>query len=62
MDQLSTEMLIFFCEAGLPVYPSIVPNAGLTSPMSMAGTLAQGNAEFLAICRPDANGAAGHTD
>jgi trimethylamine--corrinoid protein Co-methyltransferase len=32
----------------LPVYPSIVPNAGLTSPMSMAGTLAQGNAEFLA--------------
>jgi trimethylamine--corrinoid protein Co-methyltransferase len=49
MDHLSTEALIFFCESGLPVYPSIVPNAGLTSPMSMAGTLAQGNAEFLAI-------------
>jgi trimethylamine--corrinoid protein Co-methyltransferase len=49
MDQHSTESLIFFCEAGLPTYPSIVPNAGLTSPMSMAGTLAQGNAEFLAI-------------
>ncbi len=49
MDQLSTEALIYFCEQGLPVYPSIVPNAGLTSPMSMAGTLAQGNAEFLAI-------------
>jgi trimethylamine---corrinoid protein Co-methyltransferase len=49
MDQLSTEAVIFFCEAGLPVYQSIVPNAGLTSPMSMAGTLAQGNAEFLAI-------------
>jgi len=47
MDQLSTEAIIFFCEQGLPVYPSIVPNAGLTSPMSMAGTLAQGNAEFL---------------
>jgi trimethylamine--corrinoid protein Co-methyltransferase len=30
------------------VYPTIVPNAGLTSPMSMAGTIAQGNAEFLA--------------
>ena len=30
------------------MYPTIVPNAGLTSPMSMAGTLAQGNAEFLA--------------
>jgi trimethylamine--corrinoid protein Co-methyltransferase len=49
MDQHSTEAIIFFSEAGLPVYPSIVPNAGLTSPMSMAGTLAQGNAEFLAI-------------
>ncbi|MGA2503139.1 MAG: trimethylamine methyltransferase family protein [Anaerolineales bacterium] len=49
MDQLSTEAVIFFTKKGLPVYPSIVPNAGLTSPMSMAGTLVQGNAEFLAI-------------
>ncbi len=48
MDYASTESLIFFAEQKLPVYPSIVPNAGLTSPMSMAGTLAQGNAEFLA--------------
>jgi len=48
MDYDSTEMLIFFVERGLPVYPSIVPNGGLTSPMTLAGTLAQGNAEFLA--------------
>ena len=48
MDFLSTEGLIFFAEQKLPVYPSIVPNGGLTSPMSLAGTLAQGNAEFLA--------------
>ena len=48
MDYDSTEMLIYFSENKLPVYPSIVPNAGLTSPMSMTGTLAQGNAEFLA--------------
>ncbi len=48
MDYDSTEMLIYFSEQRLPVYPTIVPNAGLTSPMSMAGTLAQGNAEFLA--------------
>ena len=47
MDHLSTEAIMYFSEKGLPVYPSIVPNAGLTSPMSMAGTLAQGNAEFL---------------
>ena len=48
MDFASTEMLIYCCEQKLPVYPTIVPNAGLTSPMSLAGTLAQGNAEFLA--------------
>lgn len=48
MDHASTDMLIYFCEQGLPVYPTIVPNAGLTSPMSLSGTLAQGNAEFLA--------------
>jgi trimethylamine--corrinoid protein Co-methyltransferase len=48
MDTLSTDAIIYFSGKGLPVYPSIVPNAGLTSPMSMAGTLAQGNAEFLA--------------
>lgn len=47
MDHLSTENVMFFAEHGLPVYPTIVPNAGLTSPMSMAGTLIQGNAEFL---------------
>jgi trimethylamine--corrinoid protein Co-methyltransferase len=47
MDNLSTENVMFFAGEGLPVYPTIVPNAGLTSPMSMAGTLAQGNAEFL---------------
>jgi len=48
MDYASTELLIFFAENGWPVYPSIVPNAGLTAPMTLAGTLAQGNAEFLA--------------
>jgi trimethylamine--corrinoid protein Co-methyltransferase len=48
MDHLSTENVMFFVKEGLPVYPTIVPNAGLTSPMSMAGTITQGNAEFLA--------------
>lgn len=47
MDFDSTEMLIYFSENKLPVYPSIVPNAGLTSPMTLSGTLAQCNAEFL---------------
>ncbi len=48
MDFDSTENLIFFKEHGLPSYFSIVPNAGLTSPLTLTGTLAQNNAEFLA--------------
>jgi trimethylamine--corrinoid protein Co-methyltransferase len=48
MDFDSTEMLLFYSEQGLPSYPTIVPNAGLTSPLTLMGTLAQGNAEFLA--------------
>jgi trimethylamine--corrinoid protein Co-methyltransferase len=48
MDIDSTANLIFFTEEGLPCYPSVVPNAGLTSPLTLTGTLAQGNAEFLA--------------
>jgi trimethylamine---corrinoid protein Co-methyltransferase len=48
MDHSSTELVMFFAEQGLPVYGSVVPNAGLTSPLTLAGTLAQGNAEFLA--------------
>ncbi|MFT3893958.1 MAG: trimethylamine methyltransferase family protein [Anaerolineales bacterium] len=48
MDVLSTENVMYFAGEGLPVYPTIVPNAGLTSPMSMAGSLVQGNAEYLA--------------
>ncbi|HSF81278.1 MAG TPA: trimethylamine methyltransferase family protein [Anaerolineales bacterium] len=48
MDFDSTELLIFFAERDLPSYFSIVPNAGLTSPLTMSATLAQCNAEFLA--------------
>lgn len=48
MDFDSTELLIFFAERNLPSYFSIVPNAGLTSPLTMPATLAQCNAEFLA--------------
>lgn len=48
MDFDSTQDLIYFHEKRLPSYFSIVPNAGLTSPLTLAGTLAQCNAEFLA--------------
>ncbi|HHT62957.1 MAG TPA: trimethylamine methyltransferase [Clostridia bacterium] len=49
MDVESTEAVIYLTEKGLPVYGTIVPNAGLTSPMSLLGTLTMGNAEFLAL-------------
>lgn len=48
MDFDSTESLIYFTERRLPCYPTIVPNAGLTAPLTLMGTLTQGNAEFLA--------------
>ncbi len=49
LDVESTESLIYLVENNLPVYGTIVPNAGLTSPMSLIGSLALGNAEFLAM-------------
>jgi trimethylamine--corrinoid protein Co-methyltransferase len=49
MDVESTEAMIYLLERGLPVYGTIVPNAGLTSPMSLLATVALGNAEFLAL-------------
>ncbi|RLB28895.1 MAG: trimethylamine methyltransferase [Deltaproteobacteria bacterium] len=49
MDVESTEEVLYLTENGLPVYGSIVPNAGMTAPMTLLGTLALGNAEFLAL-------------
>ena len=49
MDMDSTETLIHLVQEGLPIYGTIVPNAGLTAPMSLVGALALGNAEFLAL-------------
>lgn len=49
MDVESTEAVIYLAEQGLPVYGTICPNAGMSSPLSLIATLAQGNAEFLAL-------------
>jgi trimethylamine--corrinoid protein Co-methyltransferase len=48
MDPDSTEKLLRYTELGLPCHGTIAPNAGMTAPLSLLGTLAQGNAEFLA--------------
>jgi trimethylamine--corrinoid protein Co-methyltransferase len=49
LDVESTEILMYLVENELPVYGTIVPNAGMTAPMSLTGTLALGNAEFLSM-------------
>ncbi len=49
MDVESTECIIYLAGKGFPVYGTIAPNAGMTSPMTLMGTLALGNAEFLAL-------------
>ena len=49
MDVDSTDAVLWLTEQGLPVYTTVVPNAGLTAPMTLAGCLVVGNAEFLAI-------------
>jgi trimethylamine--corrinoid protein Co-methyltransferase len=49
MDVDSTEMTMVAVQEGWPCYGSIVPNAGVTAPLALAGTLAQCNAEFLAL-------------
>ena len=49
MDVESTEKLLRFTERQIPSYGVVVPNAGLTAPLTLPGTLAQCNAEFLAM-------------
>jgi trimethylamine--corrinoid protein Co-methyltransferase len=48
MDVDSTEMVMHFTEEQLPNYTYVVPNAGVTAPLTLLGALAQCNAEFLA--------------
>jgi trimethylamine--corrinoid protein Co-methyltransferase len=48
MDVESTEKLLRFTEWQVPSFGIVVPNAGLTAPLTLLGALAQCNAEFLA--------------
>ena len=49
LDIQSTEAIIYLTERDLPCYATIAPNAGMTAPMTLLGTLTLGNAEFLAV-------------
>jgi len=48
MDVESTEKLMQFAERQIPNYGIPAPNAGVTAPLTLVGTLALCNAEFLA--------------
>ena len=48
MDSESTALVLEVTGRGLPCYCCIVPNGGLTSPATLAGTLVVGNVEVLA--------------
>ncbi len=50
MEFDSTEMLMFFAENGLNAYGTIAPVGGAGTPLTLAGTLALINAEWLATC------------
>ncbi len=45
----NADLLRIACEYEFPVAPTVCPTAGMTSPYSFAGTLAQGNAEALFV-------------
>jgi trimethylamine--corrinoid protein Co-methyltransferase len=48
MDVESTEKLMLFAERKIPGFGVPAPNAGVTAPLTLVGTLALCNAEFLA--------------
>jgi trimethylamine--corrinoid protein Co-methyltransferase len=47
LNEDDLEMLFIACEYGLPPGMPTMPNPGFTSPITLAGTLAQSNAEML---------------
>jgi len=49
LDIDSTEAIIYLTERGLPCYATVAPNAGMTAPMTLMGTLVLGNTEFLTV-------------
>ncbi|MCF8108602.1 MAG: trimethylamine methyltransferase family protein [Desulfohalobiaceae bacterium] len=48
LDKESTSMILETVRRGLPSMAAVVPNSGLTAPLTLAGTLVLANAEFLA--------------
>lgn len=49
LPEMDTEQLLLAGEYGLPTTVPIMPMVGTTSPATLAGTLAQANAEYLGV-------------
>ena len=49
VTEMNLEMMRIACEYDFPIIPTVCPTAGITSPYTMAGTLAQGHAEVLSV-------------
>lgn len=47
VTQPNVEAIEIACDHGFPIIPTVCPTAGMTTPFSLAGTLAQGNAEVI---------------
>lgn len=49
LEQDDGEQLLLACEYGIPILFPVMPNAGATGPITLAGTLAQSVAEWLGM-------------
>ena len=49
VTEMNVELMRIACEHDFPIVPTVCPTAGMTSPYTMAGTLAQGHAEILSL-------------
>jgi trimethylamine--corrinoid protein Co-methyltransferase len=47
VTSMNVEFMRMACEHDLPIVPTVCPTAGMTSPYTLAGTLALGHAEIL---------------
>ncbi|MCX7671657.1 MAG: trimethylamine methyltransferase family protein [Anaerolineae bacterium] len=49
VTDLNAEFLLLACRLGMPVFPTVCPIAGMSSPYTLAGTLLAGNCELIGL-------------
>jgi trimethylamine--corrinoid protein Co-methyltransferase len=50
LAEANAEHLLLACQHDLPVFSTVCPSAGMTSPYSLASAVLQGNAETIFVC------------